>query len=102
LLRWHAAIEGDTSVGNPLQGMWSRDLRERRRAIVREDVMAWESLKSRADWEKLRDERLEKLRRRSGTFHLHLAISMRVSLGRTTGKDIGWSVWCLRVDLVCG
>ncbi|MFO0818690.1 MAG: hypothetical protein U1A77_12160 [Pirellulales bacterium] len=68
LTRWHAAIEGDAPADNPLQGMWSRDLRERRRAIVREDVAAWESLKSREDWERLREERLEKLRRAIGDF----------------------------------
>lgn len=68
LAQWQAAIEVNVPAEQPLSGLLARDLRERRRAIVREDIAAWETLRTRDDWERLRDERLEKLRRAIGEF----------------------------------
>ena len=46
----------------PLREMLRRDARDRLRDANRRDLEAWRRVKSRADWERLRDERIAALK----------------------------------------
>src|SRR5262249_55012588 len=48
--------------------MLYQDMRGRRDAVNQRDVKAWQEVKSRADWERLRDARMQALRASLGTF----------------------------------
>src|SRR5262245_13745159 len=52
----------------PLASMLSRDVAARLRAANRADSLAWEAVKTRADWERFRDSRMQALRVSLGTF----------------------------------
>jgi cephalosporin-C deacetylase-like acetyl esterase len=52
----------------PLREMLWRDARDRLREANRRDLEAWRSVKTRADWERLRDERIAALKASLGVF----------------------------------
>jgi dienelactone hydrolase len=52
----------------PLAGMLARDVEARLRAANRADRRAWETVKTRADWEQFREQRLQALRASLGDF----------------------------------
>lgn len=52
----------------PLASMLARDVESRLRAANRADRRAWDEVKTRADWEKFRDRRLQALRLSLGDF----------------------------------
>jgi dienelactone hydrolase len=54
--------------GKELRRMLGHDVRVRLRAANRRETEAWRKVKSRADWERYRDTRLEALRRSLGRF----------------------------------
>jgi cephalosporin-C deacetylase-like acetyl esterase len=58
----------DADKAKDLQGMVSRDLRQRFHDANLRDVDAWRAVKSKADWERFRDARLEALRASLGSY----------------------------------
>ena len=52
----------------PLASLLARDVEARLRLANRADAQAWETVKTRADWERFRDARLQALREALGTF----------------------------------
>jgi hypothetical protein len=49
-----------------LSGMVSRDIEQRRRLAIERENRAWEQVKTRRDWERFRDQRIDALRRSLG------------------------------------
>lgn len=83
----------DDPSAQPLAGMLNRDLRDRRRAVIRADVAAWESLKSADDWGRFRDERIGALRRSIGDFSPP-PIDLRARVTRSHSGD-GFRLDCV-------
>ncbi len=82
----------DSNVWTPLQrrfhgvrGMVQRQLRERARKAVLAERNAWESVNTREDWEKFRDQRVAALRESAALPSERVPLDARVS-GRRTGR----------------
>ncbi len=62
------AVPAGSEAAKALPQMLARDIRSRRAAANRRETLAWRALKTRADWERFRDVRLQALRSSLGQF----------------------------------
>jgi hypothetical protein len=77
-------VPPDSPQAKELSQMLARDIRERRDRANRRESAAWEALKTRADWEHYRDQRIKALRDSLGIYPeapKHLKVRVTRTLG---------------------
>ena len=86
----------ESVTADALKNAIATDLRERRRQVNQNDVAAWRGLKSKADWEQMRRQRLDALRKSLGEFPAP-PDDLRVQVTRRHNGD-GFVIECLTFE----